>query len=110
MYLSLTSSDTFDKVPLFNIPYLDKIVHFLMYFGLMSVIIFENRKTLETAGILFLTALIPLFYGILMEILQAIFTATRTGSFYDIIFNSAGILVSLLLWMWIKPLLKENLR
>lgn len=110
MYLSLASSDTFDKVPLFNIPYLDKIVHFLMYFGLMSVIIFENRKVLKTTHNLFLTALIPLLYGILMEILQAAFTETRSGSFYDVLFNSTGILVSLLLWLWVKPLLKENLR
>jgi VanZ family protein len=109
MYLSLASSDTFDEVSFFNTPFADKIVHFGMYFGLMSVIIFEYRKTLKSTGSLFLIALIPFFYGILMEILQSTLTTSRFASFYDVLFNSAGILVSLLLWLWIKPLIKETI-
>jgi VanZ family protein len=110
MYLSLTSSHTFDKVPLINIPNIDKIVHFGMYFGLMSVIILENRTNLRNNRRLFLTGLIPLLYGILMEILQATVTVTRTASFYDALANSSGILVSILLWIWIKPLKKQIIR
>ena len=110
MYLSLTSPDTFKKVPLYNIPFLDKIVHFGMYFGLMSVIIFENRKTIKSTANLLLIALIPFFYGILMEILQSTLTINRTGSIFDVIANLAGILVSLLLWLWIKPVIKETFR
>jgi len=108
MYLSLASSDTFDEIPNFNIPNFDKFVHFGMYFGLMSVIIFESRKTLKSTGSLFLTALIPLCYGILMEILQSALTTSRTSSFYDVLANSFGILVSLLLWLKIKPFIKEK--
>jgi len=103
MYLSLTSSDTFDKVKFINISFLDKIVHFGMYFVLMSVILFGNRKTLKNTAHLFLISLIPFVYGILMEILQFTLTISRTGSIYDIIFNSAGILCSLLLWRWLNP-------
>ena len=110
MYLSLTSSDTFEKVSFFTIPFLDKIVHFGMYFVLTSVIIFENRKTLISILHLYLIALIPFFYGILMEILQSILTVSRSGSLYDVIFNSAGILISLLLWLWLKPLLEKTIR
>ncbi len=107
LYLSLTSSDTFNKVSFIKIPNFDKIVHFGMYFGLMSVIILENRKTLRSTVHLFMAALIPLFYGILMEILQSTLTLTRTGSFYDAIANLAGILFSLLIWSGIKLLIKE---
>ena len=110
MYLSLTSSRTFEKIPIINIPNLDKIVHFGMYFGLMSVIIFENRKMLKSTRSLFLLALIPLLYGILMEILQSALTTSRTGSFYDVVSNSFGILVSLLIWLSIKPFIKDKLR
>ena len=110
MYLSLASSDTFDEIPNFNIPNFDKFVHFGMYFGLMSVIIFESRKTLKSTGSLFLTALIPLCYGILMEILQSALTTSRTSSFYDVLANSFGILVSLLLWLKINPFIKEKFR
>ncbi len=107
-YLSLTSSHTFDKVPLINIPNFDKVVHFLMYFGFMSVIIFENRKSIKNSSVLFLTGLIPFSYGALMEILQATITSTRTPSVYDAMANSAGILVSILLWLWLNPLSKAR--
>ena len=110
LYLSLTSSDTFDEVPLFNIPYLDKIVHTGMYFGLMSVIIFEHRKSLENIKLLLLTSLIPFFYGILMELLQGTITSTRSADFFDVLSNTSGILISVLLWLWVKPLIKDRIR
>jgi VanZ family protein len=109
MYLSLARSETFEKVSFYKIPFLDKIVHFGMYFALMTVIIIVNRKSLKSHRYFFLIALIPFFYGILMEILQATLTTTRSGSFYDVVFNSAGILVSLLLWFWLKPFKKETI-
>jgi VanZ family protein len=110
MYLSLASSHTFDKVPFINIPNIDKVVHFGMYFGLMSAIILENRKNIKSAGHLFLIGLIPLSYGILMEIFQSTLTTTRTGSVYDALANGAGILVSILLWLWISPIKKKIIR
>ena len=90
LYLSLANSHTFDKVPLINIPNIDKVIHFMMYFGLMSVIILENRKNVINTDHLFLTGLIPFFYGILMEILQATLTVTRTGSFFDAMADGFG--------------------
>lgn len=108
LYLSLASASNFDKLPLSDIPLIDSIIHFGMYFGLMSVIIFENKKTLTKIGNLLITSLIPLFYGCLMELLQILITSTRTGSISDIIFNSAGIFVSVVLWLMIKPSIKAT--
>lgn len=102
LYLSLASSETFEKVDIFNISFIDKIVHFGMYCGFMSVIIFENRKSIKGNLQLFLTALIPFAYGILMELLQSTLTTSRSASFYDVLANSTGILTSLLLWLWIE--------
>ena len=107
LYLSLANSHTFDKIPLVDVPNFDKVVHLGMYFGLMSVIILENRKTIKRTVSLFLIGVIPLFYGILMEILQSTLTVTRSGSFYDGLADAAGVLLSILLWLWIKP--KESL-
>jgi VanZ family protein len=45
-----------------------------------------------------------------MEILQATLTVTRTGSVFDALANGAGILVSIFLWLLIKPLRKEIIR
>ena len=103
LYLSLASSETFSKVHFINIPHIDKIIHFLMYSGLMSVIIFENRKLVNSKSRLMLVALIPFFYGILMEILQTTITTSRSGSIFDVMANSAGIIISSLLWWIIKP-------
>jgi VanZ family protein len=110
LYLSLANSHNFDKVSFIKIPNFDKIVHFGMYFVLMSVIIIENRKTLKSTCNLFLTGLIPFFYGILLEILQSTLTSTRTGSIYDALSDSTGILVSILLWFWIKASGKEIIK
>jgi VanZ family protein len=101
MYLSMANSHTFDKVPI-NIPNFDKFVHFGMYFGLMSVLIFENRKTIKSTRNLFLLGLVPLLYGIIIEIMQSTLTTTRTGSIFDAIANLAGILMSILLCLWIR--------
>ena len=103
MYLSMANSHTFDKIPLIKIPNFDKVVHFGMYFGLMSVIILENKKRLNTTRSLLLTSLIPLFYGIVIEIMQSTLTVSRSGSIFDALADTVGILVSLLLWLWIKP-------
>jgi VanZ family protein len=97
LYLSLTSSHTFDSVPMFDVPYFDKFVHFSMYFGLMAVIIFENRRSVKGAAKLFLISLIPLSYGIILEILQALLTNTRSGNIYDALADEAGILTAVLI-------------
>jgi VanZ family protein len=110
LYLSLTNAEKFDKIPIVNIPYIDKFVHFGMYFLMMSVIIIEHRKALRNYRNLFLFALIPLSYGILMEILQSTITMTRTGDFYDALADTAGIIVSVVLWLLIRPTLKEEIR
>ena len=110
MFLSLANAHTFDKAPFIDITNIDKAVHFCMYFGLMLVIILENKNSIKSNGHLFLLGLIPLSFGILMEILQATLTVTRSGSIFDALANSAGILVSILLWLWIKPTKKGIIR
>jgi VanZ family protein len=110
LYLSLASSDTLNKVTFFNISYFDKIAHFGMYFTLMSVILIENRKLLKKSVQIFYVSLIPLCYGIFMEVLQLVLTSSRSASFYDVVFNAAGILFSLLVWLLIRPFSKHSVR
>jgi VanZ family protein len=104
MYLSLANAHTFDSVSVFDsVPYFDKFVHIGMYFGLMSAIILEHRNTIQIRGRLFIIGLIPLSYGILMEILQATLTSTRTGDVYDAVADAIGVLLSIMLWKWYNP-------
>jgi VanZ family protein len=97
LYLSLANAENFREPSFINIPYLDKIVHFGMYFSLSISIFFENRRSINSLEKLLLASLIPLAYGILMEILQ-MFTTTRSASFGDGIADFAGIVVALIVW------------
>jgi VanZ family protein len=81
-----------------------------MYFFLMSVIVFENRKNIGKINILLLIGVIPAFYGTLMEFLQRWLTATRTASLADILFDISGILLSIIICLAFKPLRKQIIR
>jgi VanZ family protein len=102
-YISLAGSDNFDDISFLDIPGVDKIVHGIMYFGLMTVIVFENRFRIKSRMRLFIIAFIPFFYGALMELLQLWFTVSRSGSLLDLLSDALGILLALLLCLLIKP-------
>lgn len=110
LYLSLTPGDSFDQVPLINIPHFDKIAHFVMYLTFMSVIIFENRKIIKDTKQIVCIALIPFSYGIIMEIFQFLLTSTRMGSLYDILFNLAGVIFSMLIWISVRSRRRQQIR
>ncbi len=103
LYLSLANAKTFESAGLFDIPYLDKMVHFGLYFFLMSVIIIEHRNYFENTRQLILVALIPFFFGSLIELLQSGITTTRKADILDILFNSAGVSAALVIWLFISP-------
>lgn len=108
LYLSLANAKTFEKAGLFDIPYLDKMVHFGLYFSFMAVIIVEHRIFFDNTRKLISIALIPFFFGSLLEILQAGITTTRSADILDIIFNSTGIACALLVWLFIRPYHRET--
>jgi VanZ family protein len=97
LYLSLKSADELNNVPFLNIPHFDKIAHLCMYFAFMSVVILETGKAAVKLRSLMFIAILPFFYGILMEVLQSTLTLTRYGSLNDVIFNTLGILLAILL-------------
>ena len=110
LYLSVSGSENYDNISFFNFPGADYIVHFVMYFVFTGVIIFEHRKEIFKIRRLLLISLIPLFYGALMELLQLWFTVSRSGSWYDLLFDFAGIIASVIICITIKPIRKELIR
>jgi len=109
LYLSLANVKTFENAGFFEIPYLDKFVHFGLYFGFMAVIIIEHRTFFDNTRKLILIALVPFVFGSIIELLQSGVTATRKADILDIMFNSAGIVVALLLWLFFRPYYKQRL-
>lgn len=102
LYLSLASSETLNKIPVFHFQGMDKIVHFGMYSVFMGIILFENRKRINPGKQLLFVALIPLFFGAMLELLQSWLTTSRTGSIYDLIANLTGILFSVTVYLLLK--------
>jgi VanZ family protein len=103
LYLSLAGTQTFGQGAFLNIPYIDKIGHFSLYFILMAVIILEHQNSLLDTRYLLLIALIPFCFGVLIEFLQMTITSDRKGEILDAASNSAGITSALFLWLFIKP-------
>jgi len=110
LYLSLANAKTFESTGLFDIPYLDKFVHFGLYFLFMGVIILEHRKKFDNTRKLILIALIPIFFGSLIEILQSGITETRKGDIIDAMFDTSGVAVAVFLWLYIKPYYNKEIR
>ena len=107
LYLSLANAKTFENAGLFDIPYLDKFVHFGLYFLFMAVIILEHRNLFSNTRQIIVVALIPVFFGGLMELAQAGFTETRKADILDIMFNTAGTASAVCIWLFYEPYFKK---
>jgi VanZ family protein len=106
-YLSLASSETLNKIPVFHFRGMDKVVHFTMYAFLTGVILYENRKRIDPGHRLIIIAFIPFIFGALLELLQSCITTSRTGSIFDLLSNLSGILFSLIIYLLAKNTNRE---
>lgn len=98
MFVTFSSLSSFEGADLsyFNIPYFDKMVHFGFYFILVVLGVFALKEQFKNRLKLFkclVSALIfAITYGIIIEVLQAMFTVSREGDVLDAIANTAGAL------------------
>ncbi len=103
--LSLISTP---QVPELKIKFIDKIIHVLMYFTLVSTWIWAFFKKNQKKIIPFTTLLVifasSVLYGILMEYLQYSLTTERNFEIPDIIANIIGCLFGVFLYQLIKNL------
>ncbi len=107
LYLSFASPSTFSKIPTFENE--DKLVHMLMYAGLCAILIFDfrladkNNNTKSKHGYI-LCLIFPILLGGVVEILQPLYFAPRSASWFDFGANVSGILLS-----WIFMHVFENI-
>ncbi len=101
--LSLVSFDDETSLGL-DIPYFDKVVHFTFYLvaGILGSIFLLSRKVEKKGrkGISVKLLLGLVGYGIIIEVLQGSLTTYRSAEFLDVLANSAGALMGILL-MWV---------
>ncbi|WP_395042991.1 VanZ family protein [Flavobacterium sp.] len=99
-YLSLASLGTIGNT--IKIPYKDKMVHFVFYF--LFVIFWnlsQNNKLIHKKTTIIIL-LIAIFYGIIMEFFQYNFTISRHADVYDVLANSFGAIMGLIILMVFK--------
>lgn len=98
MFITWSSLFSFsgNNLPHFDIPNLDKLVHFIFYFIaviLGMLFLYERAKKrmkLYRALVICVSGMIA--YGIVIEVIQYNFTANRMGDIFDALSNSFGAL------------------
>jgi VanZ family protein len=91
-YFCLTDSG---NVPAVSFPSIDKIVHFCFHFGFtFSWILFFKKefkgKVPDDYKVYLISFIFSVFFGITIEILQGVFTKTRSADVTDILGNAIG--------------------
>ena len=108
IFIFIMSSFPGDDIPksfIINIPFADKIIHFILYFLLVILILlgyFRKSKTDLTIRKFLFAFSISILYGILLEVLQDFVFIMRSADLMDIAANGAGSFIGLLTFYYIK--------
>ena len=89
LYLSFANANEFDNSAFLLFKHADKVIHFLMYFGVSAALYTDfcwlHRKKATIVSISTTTLL-----AILTELGQTYITETRSGDIFDFLCNIAG--------------------
>jgi len=95
----LISTDNIPDVEIEWIIPVDKVVHFLMYFGLSGATainyIYIKKGFVDIRKLLLGAFLLPIFYGGLIEIVQHYYFPPRAGDWFDFLADMLGSLSAL---------------
>jgi VanZ family protein len=84
--------------------YADKIVHFFLYFFLVTIYLLAFPKYIQKKILLVIFAVL---LGIFIEFLQHYLIPTRCGDIYDALANTLGSVIGLLFFLqFVNPKLK----
>jgi VanZ family protein len=102
LYLSFAPSSTFEFAEgVSRFPHADKVVHFIMFFVLTAVLIYESviRKKIAYPSRKFwiICIIFPIVLGGIIEILQGAFF-NRSACWFDWLADIAGVLVAVFLF------------
>jgi VanZ family protein len=90
----------------------DKIVHFLMFFGLAGVAsinyIHYKKEHIIILKLIVFAILIPVIYGGLIEIMQAEYFTERTGDWFDFLADALGVIASLPVSLWFRRFMLDR--
>jgi VanZ family protein len=93
-YLSLRKIESFP----INLSNSDKIYHAIAYFILALTWLLSFPISKEKNKVKYIIAFGCVFYGIIIEVLQTTLTTYRTASFLDVVANTAGVFMALIVF------------
>lgn len=109
-YITLFNTSDVPSVELFA--HFDKVVHFLMYAFLCSVLWYEYYKShiKSNEKRIFWGAIIaPILFSGMLEVFQTLFTDTRTGDIVDFLFNTLGVVFASFVGVYvIRPIMRRG--
>ncbi|WP_425076085.1 VanZ family protein [Psychroserpens sp. S379A] len=94
--LTIGSLGNVSGVPKLGFSFDDKIYHFLAY-AILTLVLFNYFRTTTVKPKIGLSTSIAIIYGIIIEALQAIVTDFRTPDYYDVLANTVGAVVVMIL-------------
>ena len=103
-FLSLLPPNDFPEIPLF--PGADKIVHTCMYLGMAWLACWSMHAEIKRIWYL-LIILFAISYGVIMEIFQFLMHMGRSFDYYDMIGNSVGALIGVLIYIFMAQIKKK---
>jgi VanZ family protein len=90
------------KVDIISYNNIDKMYHLIAYFTLSSCWLYSFYKKPALKYIIIISCVV---YGIIIEVLQQTLTLYRTGDFKDVLANTLGIVLGLLVY---NQIFKKN--
>ncbi len=102
--LSLVPSSSMPSSRLFNIPYLDKLVHFSMYASIGFVALMECICRDKCYLQHFLLILFLFLMSAIIEVLQATVIATRAAEWFDLFANFSGLVAGYVAYRILREL------
>jgi VanZ family protein len=100
LVLSALPGDDLDKVKLIDIPYLDKFLHGTFYFIFTILLIYDLKEKihLRKYKAFFISLVIAVTYGLIMEITQNYIFQSRSAELLDMLANFGGSVLAVLLY------------
>ena len=83
------------ETPISKVANIDKLLHFLMYFGFCCVLwleYFKSHKHANARRLIPWAIIAPILFSGLIEIGQQVLTPTRAADWWDFLFNTIGCL------------------
>jgi VanZ family protein len=109
--LTVSSLVKLGKISLGSFSPTDKLLHLLAYFGLVLLwkvyFILKNRPEITYKKNLFKIAGFSGLFGMLIEVLQGTVTSYREPDWYDILANTTGILLAVIIFLFFEKSLKR---